>query len=151
MDEIIITYLLYAISLVLVISLLSYSVLNYKAGVKNVENSSYDLEAAREDYNIGAYTSDGYYINGKNVEELKNTGKAIILYNDNKEYQWVYKNSILNDYTQLSLINSIDSSDSKIIKIEDSVLTQVKIEEVYKLSTYNATIGGYQVLVYIIE
>ena len=150
MDDIVITYLLYAISLVLFISLLSYSVLNYKASAQNVTKSSYDLQAAREDYNLGAYTSDGYYISGKSVNNLMVSGKAIILCDDYDTYSWVFKDKILNGYSNISLRDVLLGS-TKEVRITSESLSQISEDEVYQLNTYTANIQGTSVTIYIIK
>ena len=150
MDDLVITYLLYAISLVLFISLMSYSIINYKAGAQNVVKSSYDLQAAREDYNIGAYTSDGYYISGKSINNLRVSCKAIILHDDDSTYRWVYRDASLDSCTSLQLNNSISNA-STTINIQSQDLVNPPENEVYELGTYNVTAPGVQGIIYVIR
>lgn len=96
MDDIIATYILYAISFVLIVSLLSYSVFNYRASAKSVKRSSYAVEAANEEYASGGYSLPGYYLNGRAIMELKSNCYAIVLdEDDGSPYKWIYCSGVI--------------------------------------------------------
>lgn len=150
MDDIVIDYLMYAISLVLVVGLLSYSMLNYKSGTRHVENSSHHLELAREDYSIGAYTKDGYYISGKAVksEIMSNSSNAILL-KDVESYCWVQRPESMSDYSTMTLRSTLNTGITEQINIDGEYT--LNDDEAYRMTVYRVTTGSGDVMVYVLE
>lgn len=151
MDDIVIDYLMYAISLVLVISLLSYSILNHKASTQNVVNSSQHLEIAKQDYSLGAYTKEGYYISGKSINTLYAAdGTTAVVLKTKDGYFWVYKPNIAkskNEYTFKGLQSDSGSVETVIINSDD---VSINADEVYRVSSYRADIWGRELIFYVL-